>query len=119
MGTSSFSVNLEDLVIASGAAVSRSVKGSLEYDDAVQLIIESPAALDAAHSYEIQVSFEDVDGSYVTLKSNDGASTITPPAAGTARGYTEPMGHAWMRLKDTTGNAASDRTFKFRKNVTM
>jgi hypothetical protein len=108
----SFNAALADVVVASGAAVSRSVRSADEYSDATAVCIISPAALTAA-TYTIEVSFDGT--TFVTL--NDGAADIGPPAAGKGRQYVELIGFNFWRIKQSS-NAAADITFKVTKQWT-
>lgn len=110
--TQSFDARLHDVVIPSGSSVTRSISGAYEYSDAVAIVIQSPAALDAL-SFTIEVSNDGTN--FVTL--TDGFSNLPVPGAGKATQYTEMLGSRAFRIK-ASGNVAADRTFLVSKQWT-
>jgi hypothetical protein len=110
--TQSFDARLHDVVIASGASATRAISGAYEYSDAVAIVIQSPATLDAL-TFTLEVSN---DGStWATL--SDGITDLTMPGAGKSKQFTEMLGSRFFRIK-SSGNVAADRTFLVSKQWT-
>ena len=110
--TASFNAALANIVVPSGAAISRTVIAFEEYADATAVCLIAPASLDGA-TYTIEVSFD--GATFVTL--NDGTADIGPPAAGKGRQYVELCGFNFFRIRQSI-NAGADRTFRASKQWT-
>ena len=110
--TQSFDARLFDVVIPSGSNVTRSISGAYEYSDAVALVIQAPATLDAL-TFTIEVSNDGTN--FATLF--DGVANIPVPKAGQAIQYTEMLGSRFWRIK-ASGNVAADREFLVSKQWT-
>ena len=112
MPTQSFDARLHDVVIPSGAAVTRSIFGTYEYSDATAIVIQSPATLDAL-TFTIETSNDGTN--FATM--SDGTNNIPVPAAGKAIQYTDMLGSKYFRIK-ASGNVAADRIFLVSKQWT-
>lgn len=110
--TQSFDARLFNVVIPSGSNVTRSISGAYEYSDAVAILIQAPATLDAL-SFSIEISNDGTN--FATL--TDGIVNIPVPGAGKAIQYTEILGSRFWRIK-ASGNVASDREFIVSKQWT-
>lgn len=112
-------VQLPDLTIPNGAAVSNIFNSPENQDDAECVTVYSPAALDAlTFSFEVNANAQAVAASpgWVTLQVGDPAADAVPPPAGKARTYYELASAMAYRMK-ASGNVAADRIFKQSKSV--
>lgn len=112
-------MRITDLVIPSGTAVSNLVYAKSLFEDAVGLVLIGPAAVDGGHTYIIQ-SGDDLEAllasqNFSTVQLGDPAADISPPGALKARSYLELSLFPCIRIKDSTGNVAADRTWKLFK----
>jgi len=112
--SSTFPGQLEDLVITSGQSASRVVSAKGETADAVGLVLIGPAALDA-HTFIFQCSYDAAFTITCTVMEGAPPAALTPPLALEGRSYfTLPLYPFW-KIKDSTGNVASTRTWKLFK----
>lgn len=99
-------------IIPSGNNVSNSIS---EHTDCAAVAILAPAALDA-HTYIIQVSNDSVDttdanSTWVTYQEGATLVNVTLPAAGLGAVYQLLACFRKFRIKDSSGNAASARSW--------
>jgi hypothetical protein len=110
--TQSFDARLFNVVIPSGSNVTRSISGAYEYSDAVAIVIQAPATLDAL-TFTIEVSNDGTN--FATL--TDGTNPLPMPGAGQAIQYTDILGSRAFRIK-ASSNVAADREFLVSKQWT-
>lgn len=98
------------LTIPNGTAVSNILTAKGYFGDADILQLFPPVALDA-HTYIIQLTFDVTpiaSGNWYTWNNN--VSNINPPGVGISIAYPVPA-CTGLRLKDSSGNVAADRTW--------
>lgn len=110
--TSSFNGVIHEVTVANGASTTRWIDANIEYADATQIHIQSPAAMDAG-TWTIETS---QDASTAATLSN-GTADIGPPGAGKSRSYTEMLGSKYFRIK-TSVAVGSLHTFRVSKQFT-
>lgn len=103
-----------DVKIPSGSAVSNTVLSKKVYDDAYQIMLVSPAALDAGHAYVLEVAADPDNPVWVPVFDQKLAANLALPAVSLAQVYSDPCWPAF-RIHDTTGNVAADRIWKMAK----
>lgn len=105
-----FNARLEDVKILAGTAASRVLSGVNETSDAVALIFEAPAALDA-HTYVFECADDEAFTLARVIQEGATPADLTPPAAGKARSYFTLPVYPFIRIKDQTGNVGGDRVW--------
>lgn len=110
--TSSFNGVIHEVTVANTGTSTRWIDANIEYADATQIHIQSPAVMDAG-TWTIETSQDGVTGA--TL--NNGTADIGPPAAGKSRSYTEMLGSKYFRIK-TSVAVTSLHTFLVSKQFT-
>jgi len=103
---------LKPLTVPNGTNVSNVWLAREVYDDAEEVMLYGPAALDAL-TFTIEVSFnpEAAAPTWVTLQDGSPAADVTAPAATKARSYASGLISAvGVRIK-ASGNVAADRVF--------
>lgn len=101
------------ITIPNGTAVSNVIKARECYEDAEEILLEGPAALDA-HTYVLEVT-DDADAIFGAtvwraFQSGSPAADVAPPAAAKSIAYASGLLSAdAFRIRDTSGNVAADR----------
>lgn len=115
---SASNVHLPPLIIPAGASVSNILNGPGCYDDALAIVLYTPAGLEA-HTYTLQVC---PDGeatpasTFVTLQVGDTPADQGPPAAGKSQVYYELASAMSFRIK-SNANVTDAQTFEASKSI--
>lgn len=109
---SSHAARMPDIVIPAGQQFSNIIPANLVYADAIAILIQSPAVLDAT-TFIIYVSANldaDDPSDFVPLQDGNPLADVGAPAAGKAQTYFNlPPAGAFMIVAGA--NVAADRTF--------
>lgn len=112
-------IQMVDVTLPNGAAVSNIVNSPENHDDAEAIELYAPAVLEAgAYTLEVNALANAVAASpgWVTLQIGDPAADAVPPPAGKSRVYYELASAMSWRIK-CAANQIADRTFKVSKSV--
>lgn len=100
-----------NITIPNGTAVSNILKSS-ELHGVETISLYGPAALDAGHTYTLEVTDDqEATASSTWYTWNNGTADLNPPQANKGVSYPN-FAFAAFRIKDSTGNVAADRTWR-------